>query len=523
MAKKYSDVFASIRFAKGEPRGKKHSSTDDEEHGAVGEIEWNQQLDHQKKRSMQEGLKDTCWKGYTAVGMKMKNGKKVPNCVPVSEDEEGVAEGFGYRPPPAHLQGTLDNLKADAIQRGGSGSALPGTKVGNAIQKSKKKQPQGAYFATQRRKARLANNGRMDEEILDESIPYVAVHAKKGKHETHGNTSYEAAQNAAKHWKMKNTSGISVYRADNAQSTQHVGEDLEQIDEMPGANMDTRAVHKHLRKSGWSLTRTKGAHDVYTHPKSEKHIAVPRHKQLKAPLVRGIMKDAQVSEEIAQVKESLNTTVKTPHDGHMTSKKHHDNHVESLVKSGDYKYHHDDSEPSHPATVLKHKSGKLVRVHTGDRDEKNFKHTHQEITESRGHKILATKLAQIEARKKRDQETAQRASEEMKKKEPVKEEKKGSWQKDTGWKKDKVDNVDKSGAKHSAMSRVKHLAKMAAKRNVTESENDVEKNNTPAKRTLGKSTEIVKNVIKSKKSKEEKNDTFQSEPELSSQIIRVNY
>jgi len=468
MAKKYSDVFASIRYAKGEPRGKKHSSTDDEEHGAVGEIEWNQQLDHQKKRSMQEGLKDTCWKGYTAIGMKMKNGKKVPNCVPVKEE----------------------------------------------------------------------NN------------PYVAVHAKKGKHETHGSTSYEAAQNAAKHWKMKNTSGISVYRADKTHSTQHVGEqfasdkpesgreavggkftsspaktvtkpapqatpkvseskdeqeydyegdmamsdlrsilhnakeihdmlepktnmpewcqskitlaedylstvanylrgemneDVEQIDEMPGANMDTRAVHKHLRKSGWALTRTKGGHDVYTHPKSQKHIAVPRHKQLKAPLVRGIMKDAQVSEEAEQVKES------------------------------------------------------------------------------RGHKILATKLAQIEARKKRDQETAQRASEEMKKKEPVKEEKKGSWQKDTGWKKDKVDTVDKSGAKHSAMSRVKHLAKMAAKRNVTESENDVEKNNTPAKRTLGKSTEIVKNVIKSKKEKDEKNDTFQTEPELSSQIIRVNY
>jgi len=30
-------------------------------------------------------LKDACWKGYTAVGMKTKNGKKVPNCVPVSE------------------------------------------------------------------------------------------------------------------------------------------------------------------------------------------------------------------------------------------------------------------------------------------------------------------------------------------------------------------------------------------------------------------------------------------------------
>lgn len=31
-------------------------------------------------------LKNACWKGYTAVGMKMKNGRKVPNCVPVKEN-----------------------------------------------------------------------------------------------------------------------------------------------------------------------------------------------------------------------------------------------------------------------------------------------------------------------------------------------------------------------------------------------------------------------------------------------------
>jgi hypothetical protein len=34
------------------------------------------------------GLKDACWKGYTAVGMKMKGGKKVPNCVPVKEETD---------------------------------------------------------------------------------------------------------------------------------------------------------------------------------------------------------------------------------------------------------------------------------------------------------------------------------------------------------------------------------------------------------------------------------------------------
>ena len=39
-------------------------------------------------------LKDACWKGYTAVGMKMKNGKKVPNCVPTNEEVEQIDEGI---------------------------------------------------------------------------------------------------------------------------------------------------------------------------------------------------------------------------------------------------------------------------------------------------------------------------------------------------------------------------------------------------------------------------------------------
>jgi hypothetical protein len=35
-----------------------------------------------------EGLKSACWKGYEAIGMKNKNGRKVPNCVPVKKDAE---------------------------------------------------------------------------------------------------------------------------------------------------------------------------------------------------------------------------------------------------------------------------------------------------------------------------------------------------------------------------------------------------------------------------------------------------
>ena len=29
--------------------------------------------------------KNPCWKGYEAIGMKRKGGKKVPNCVPIKK------------------------------------------------------------------------------------------------------------------------------------------------------------------------------------------------------------------------------------------------------------------------------------------------------------------------------------------------------------------------------------------------------------------------------------------------------
>lgn len=37
---------------------------------------------------------DPCWKGYKQVGMKMKGGKKVPNCVPANEDAEEHSKDF---------------------------------------------------------------------------------------------------------------------------------------------------------------------------------------------------------------------------------------------------------------------------------------------------------------------------------------------------------------------------------------------------------------------------------------------
>lgn len=57
MVKKFSDVFGSIKYAKMDPKhNKTHvgGSTDDEEHGAVSDLEFDQQVKHAKKRSMTE-------------------------------------------------------------------------------------------------------------------------------------------------------------------------------------------------------------------------------------------------------------------------------------------------------------------------------------------------------------------------------------------------------------------------------------------------------------------------------------
>lgn len=39
-----------------------------------------------------ENITEACWDGYKAVGGKMKDGKMVPNCVPINEDD--IAEDY---------------------------------------------------------------------------------------------------------------------------------------------------------------------------------------------------------------------------------------------------------------------------------------------------------------------------------------------------------------------------------------------------------------------------------------------
>jgi predicted RNA binding protein YcfA (HicA-like mRNA interferase family) len=103
---------------------------------------------------------------------------------------------------------------------------------------------------------------------------------------------YDITKDPEKNKMLKRVSGITKA------SMRLAKEEVEQLDEMPESSMKTRDVHAHLKSKGWAVARTSGGHDIYKHPKAKNIIAVPRHKQLKAPLIKGILKSSQVSEEV---------------------------------------------------------------------------------------------------------------------------------------------------------------------------------------------------------------------------------
>jgi len=48
-------------------------------------------------KTFEQLLQEKCWKGYKQVGMKDKDGKQVPNCVPESSEEVNEAAGSAFK------------------------------------------------------------------------------------------------------------------------------------------------------------------------------------------------------------------------------------------------------------------------------------------------------------------------------------------------------------------------------------------------------------------------------------------
>ena len=91
------------------------------------------------------GLKDACWKGYTAVGMKDKGGRKVPNCVP--EEVQQVDETAAWqRKEGKRESGGLNQKGVDSYRR-----EHPGSKLKTAVTTKPSKLKKGSKSANRRK------------------------------------------------------------------------------------------------------------------------------------------------------------------------------------------------------------------------------------------------------------------------------------------------------------------------------------------------------------------------------------
>ena len=397
--KEASEVFKSIRYAKVVSKGKPHKSTDDEEHGTVGEKEYEDQVKHVKKMTggMAEEVKDKYDEGeYDREGDMAKSDLRsiIANAQRL-HDMMDDADNL-----PEWVQSKI-TLAEDYIST-----------VANYLTSEMKEEVKDEYARKVDKYLRKKYNKEEVEYLEEKNAPTNPALWSRAK--ALARSKFDVYPSAyANGWASK------WYKSKGG-GWKSVSEEVEQLDEMPGANMDTRAVHQHLKKKGWSITRTSGGHDVFTHPETKHHIPVPRHRQLKAPLVKGILKQSEVREEVEQVEEGLGKFV---------------------------------------AKVI--------------------------------NKVTAANKAPLPQKSdRREFETPGK---------PVK--------------------VNES--------RAKDIAKMAARRQAgmkeeIEPEDSFEKTNTPAKRSLSKTAGMVKDLAKTAKStKKEKPDTFQAEPELSSQIVKV--
>lgn len=114
---------------------------------------------------------------------------------------------------------------------------------------------------------KMLRSKKMEESA--EGRPYLVVHAKKGRHECHATSSYEAAKKAAAHWGLKSTAGVDAHLADVKHSTASIGEnagcDMTDTD-MGGADqIATSSTGEIYKKSDKKTTGPSPATGTETH------------------------------------------------------------------------------------------------------------------------------------------------------------------------------------------------------------------------------------------------------------------
>lgn len=182
---------------------------------------------HKKaKAEMKDALKSEELKGDQHKIDANKNGKIDGHDFKLLRSKKKVAEEVEELDELS--RGTLSRYQAASKEEGRKNRLSPSgasSKVTKRVQGSDLAARKSLSAITGKKLVRVPATNEEVETIEESDLkPFIVVHAKHGKFETHAASTYEAAKNAAAHWKTKKgTSGMDVHRADITHSTQHVG------------------------------------------------------------------------------------------------------------------------------------------------------------------------------------------------------------------------------------------------------------------------------------------------------------
>jgi hypothetical protein len=175
-------------------------------------------------------LKKACWKGYTAVGLKMKDGRKVPNCVP--EEVQVQVEAKVYDPITKKMVPT----KPIKVQAGG-GATKNGVPVETGPSKYKQELKKEAY-----------EHGPIDRDVKIGVGHKAAVLAGSGLDSgKHGTIVGSSKERTGDMWHIKTSSGDIVKMHKNRVAK--LKEEAEQIDEVSKSTL-MRYIPKASRDVG---------------------------------------------------------------------------------------------------------------------------------------------------------------------------------------------------------------------------------------------------------------------------------
>ena len=152
--------------------------------------------------------------------------------------------------------------------------------------------------------------------------PYICVHAKKGKHECHASSSYEAAKKAAAHWKMKSTAGIDAHLAVEESKSQgdawYIEQDAKRMAEKDGHDWSSLPYGRKSVYRSKAAEMRKGDDEDDMYESMEVINKIVSDKQ--AGKLHGMTVDMFTASAIKQIYDAVNDTNKAKLDDLMSSK-----------------------------------------------------------------------------------------------------------------------------------------------------------------------------------------------------------